>query len=85
MKHATPRVKIINKCKYCFRDFFGFYPLRECKTSEHGIKMKSAEFGVNNFLEDDDADLEKELRACQIFLVGCELEEGKHRVSNFAM
>ena len=47
--------------------------------------MKSAEFDVNNFLEDDDADLKEELQACQHFLVDSELEKGRHRVFNFAM
>ena len=47
--------------------------------------MKSAEFDVNNLLEDDDADLTEELQACQHFLVDSELEKGRHRVFNFAM
>ena len=47
--------------------------------------MKSAEFDVNNLLEDDDADLKEELQACQHFLVDSELEKGRHRVFNFTM
>ena len=47
--------------------------------------MKSAEFDVNNFLEDNDADLKEELQACQHFLVDSELEKGRHRVFNFAL
>ena len=47
--------------------------------------MKSAEFDVNNLLEDDDADLKEELQACQHFFVDSELEKGRHRVFNFAM
>ena len=48
--------------------------------------MKSGDFDVNNLLEDDDVDLKEELWACQLFLVvDCELEEGKHRVFNFAV
>ena len=60
-KHATPRVKITNKYKISSREFFGFYALQEHKTSEHGIRMKTAEFDVKNLLEDDDADLKEEL------------------------
>ena len=45
-KHATPRVKITHKCKICFKEFSGFYALRQHKTNEHGIQMKSAEFDV---------------------------------------
>ena len=84
-KHATPRVKTTHKCKICFEEFSGFQTLRQHKTSEHGIQMKSAEFDVNNLLEDDDADLREELQACQHFLVDSELEKGRHRVFNFAM
>ena len=84
-KHATPRVKNTLKCKICFQEFSGFYALRRHKTSEHGLQMKSAEFDVSNLLEDDDSDLGEELQACQHFLVDSELEQGTHRVSNFAM
>ena len=59
--------------------------MRQQKTSEHGIQMKSTEDDVNNFLEDDDADLKEELQACQNFLVDYELEKGRHRVFDFAM
>ena len=78
-------MKVTNKCKYCFREFFGLYAVREHKTSEQVIQIKSAEFDVNNLLDGDDADIKEELLSFQIFLVDCELEEGKHRVSNFAM
>ena len=47
--------------------------------------MKSAEFDVNNLLEDDDADFKEELQASQHFLVDSELEKGRHRAFNFAM
>ena len=84
-KHAIPREKIPHKCKICFKEFSGFYALRQHKTREHGIQMKSPEFDVNNLLEDDDADLKEELQACQHFLVDSELDKGRHRVFNFAM
>ena len=84
-KHETPRVKITYKCKICFKEFFGFYALRQHKTSEHGIQLKSAEFDVINLIEDDDADFKEELQACQHFLVESELEKQRHRVFNFVM
>ena len=84
-KHATPRVKTTHKCEICFKEFPGFYALRQHKTSGHGIQLKSVEFDVNNLLEDNDADLKEELQACQHFLVESELEKGRHRVCNFAM
>ena len=84
-KHVSPPVKGTHKCKICFEEFSDFYALRQHRTSEHGIQMKSAEFEVNIFLEDDDAELKEELQACQHFLVNSELEKGRHRVFNFAM
>ena len=84
-KHATPRVKTTHKCKICFKELSGFYALRQHKTSEHGIQIKTAEFDVNTFLEDNDADLKEKLQACQHFLVDSELEKGRHRVFNFSM
>ena len=83
--HATPRVKNSRKCKFCFKEFSGFYALRQYKTNAHGIQVKSADFDVNNPVEDDDADLKEELQACQHFLVDSELEKGRHRVFNFTM
>ena len=73
-KHATPQVKTTHKCKICFKEFSGFYALRQHKTSEHGVQMKSPESDVNTFPEDNDADLKEELQACQHFLVDSELE-----------
>ena len=84
-KHATPRVKNNTSVKNCLKEFSGFYALRQHKTSEHGLQMKSAEFDVSNLLEDDNADLKEELQACQHFLVDSELEKGRHRVFIFAM
>ena len=84
-KNATPRVKNTHKCKICLKEFSGFYALRQHKTNEHGLQMKSAEFDVSNLFEDDDADIKKELQACKHFPVDSELQKGKHRVSKFAM
>ena len=58
-------MKITHKCKICFEEFSGLYALRQHKTSEHGIHMKSTELDVNNLFEDDDADLKENLQACQ--------------------
>ena len=84
-KHATSQVKTTHKCKICFKEFSGIYALRQQKTSEHEIQMKSAKFDVNNLLEDNDADLKEELQAFQHFFVDSELEKRRHRVFNFAM
>ena len=84
-KHAAPREKNTRKCKICFKEFSGFYALRQHKTREHGIQMKSPEFDAKNLVEDDDADLKEELEACQHFLVDSELEKGGHRFFNYSM
>ena len=77
-------MKNTHKCKICFKEFSGFYALRQHKTSQHGIQLKSAEFDVINLFEDDDADLKEELQACQRFLVDSEFEKRRHLVFNFA-
>ena len=59
--------------------------MQQHKTGEHGIQMKSAEFDVNNFLDDDDADLKEELQASQHFLVDSRLHKGRHLNFNFVM
>ena len=78
-------MKNTHKCKICFKEFSGFYALRQHKRSERGLQVKSAELDVRNLLEDDDADLKKETQACQHFLVDSELEKGRHPVFNIAM
>ena len=65
-KHATPLVKTTHKRKFRFKEFSGVYAMRQHKTSEHGIQMKSTEFDVINLLEDDDADLKKNSRHVNI-------------------
>ena len=84
-KHATPRANNTHKYKICLEQIIGFYALRQHKTSEQGLHMKSADFDVNNLLEDDDADLKEELQACHNFLVDSELEKGRLCVFNFYM
>ena len=56
-EHATPRVKITHKYKVCPKEFSEFFALGQHKTNEHGFQTKSAEFDVNKFLEEEDADL----------------------------
>ena len=83
-KDATPRVKNTHRCKIWLKEFSVVYALRQRKTDEHGLQIKSAEFDVSNLLEDD-ADLKEEFQACQNFLVDSELEKGRHRFFNFTM
>ena len=68
-------MKVTQKCESAFEEFSCFYALRQHKTCEYGIQMKSAEFDENNVLEDDDADLKEKFQACQHFLVNSQPEK----------
>ena len=87
-KHSVPRSSIIYKCKLCHADFPGFYALRQHKNTQHGTQIG---FGASNIdVEDivgdvDDQCLRDELESCKHFLTDTEMENGRHRVFNFAM
>ena len=86
-KHSVPRPSITYKCKLCQADFPGFYDLRQHKNTQHGTQIG---FGANIFdVEDivgavDDQSL-RELESCKYFLTDTEIENGRHRILNFAM
>ena len=87
-KHSAPKLDITLKCKLCSAEFSGFYALRQHKNTQHGTQI---EFGANNFdVEDivgdvDDQSLREEMESCKRFLTDTEMENGRHRVFNFAM
>ena len=87
-KHSVPRPSITYKCKLCHAEFPGFYALRQHKNSQHGTQTG---FGAhNNDVEDivgdvDDQSLREELESCKHSLTDTEMENGRHRVFNFAM
>ena len=87
-KHSVPRPSIIYRCKLCHAEFPGFYALRQHKNTQHGTQIG---FGASNIdVEDmvgdvDDQSLREELESCKHFLSDTEMENGRHRVSNFAM
>ena len=72
MKHLE--LQLHTSVKLVSKIFLTFFALPQHKTSEHGIQMKSAEFALNYFLQDDDSELKEELQACQHFLVDPELK-----------
>ena len=86
-KHSVPRPSITYKCKLCHAEFTGYYALRQHKNTQHG---KQIGFGANNIdVEDivggvDDQSLREELESCKHFLTDTEMENGRHRVFNFA-
>ena len=87
-KHSVLRPSITYKCKLCHEDFPGFYALRQHKKTQHGTQIG---LGANNIdVEDivgavDDQSLREELESCKHFLTDIEMENGRHRVFNFAM
>ena len=87
-KHNVSRPSITYKCKLCYAEFSGFYALRQHKNTQHGTKNG---FGASNIdVEDiegdvDDQSLGEELESCKHFLTDTEMEDGRHRVFNFAM
>ena len=88
IKHGVPRPSITYKCKLCHVDFPGFYAFCQHKNTQHGTQIG---FGANNIdLMDivgavDDQSLREELESCKHFLTDNEMENGRHRVFNFAM
>ena len=87
-KRRVPRPSITYKCKLCHAEFPGFYALRQHKNTQHETQIG---FGANNIdVEDivgdvDDQSLREELESCKHFLTDTEIENGKHRVFNFAI
>ena len=84
-KHSAPKPDITFKCKLCHADFPGFYTLRQHRNTQHGPQMG---FGASNFDVEDivgDQILREELDSCKHFLTDTEMENGRHRVFNFAM
>ena len=85
---APPKPDITFKCKLSYADFPGFYSLRQHRNSQHGPKMG---FGASNLDVEDivvdvhDQSLREELESCKHFLTDTEMENGRHRVFNYAM
>ena len=87
-KHSVPRSSKTYKCELCHAEFPGFYALRQQKNTQHGTQIG---FGANNNdVEDiagyvDDQRLREELESCKHYLTDTGMENGRHRVFNFAM
>ena len=87
-KHSAPKPDITFKSKLCYAEFPGIYALRQHKNTQHGTQFG---FGATNIdVEDiagdvDDQSLREELESCKHFLTDTEMENGRHRVFNFAM
>ena len=87
-KHKVPRPSITYKCKLSHAEIPGLYALRQHKNAHHGteIGFGDSNFGVEDIMGDaDDQSLREELESCKNFLTDTEMENGRHRVFNFAM
>ena len=88
-KHnSVSRTSITYKSKICHAEFRGFYALRQHKNLQQGTQIG---FGANNFGMEDivrdvvNRNLREKLQSCKHFLTDTEMENGSHRVFNFAI
>ena len=87
-KHSVPRPSITYKCGLYHADFPGFYALRQHKNTQYGtqIGFGASNIDVEEIVGDvDDQSLREELKSCKNFLTVTEMENGRHRVFNFAL
>ena len=86
-KHSVLNPSITYKCNLFYAENLGFYALRQHKNTQHGTQIV---FGTSNInIEDivgavDDQSLREKLESCKHFLTDTEMENGRHRVFNFA-
>ena len=87
-RHSAPKPSITYKCKLCHAEFPGFYALRQHKNTQHGtqIGFGASNIDVDDIVRDvDDQSLREDLESRKHFLSDTEMENGRHRVFNFAM
>ena len=87
-KHSVPRPSITYKCKLCHAEFPGVYALRQHKNTQHGTQLgfAASNIDVEDIVGDvDDQSFREDLESCKHFLSDTEMENGRHRVFNFAM
>ena len=85
-KYIAQKAVVTSKRKYCFREFLGFYALRQYKKTQHGFPIKIAKVDLDEIIKEVDVpNLKEELRSCQHFLVYSELERTRHNVINYAV
>ena len=87
-KHSAPKLDVTFKCKICYQEFPGFYPLRQHRNTQHGMQIgsRTRDVDVEHIGGDvDDQRLREELRSCQHFLVDSELERARHKEFNYAV
>ena len=87
-KHSAPKSDVTFKCKLCYQEFPGFYALHQHSNNQHGMQIGSriGNLDVEHIVGDiEDHRFREELRSCQHFLVGSDLERARLKVFNFAV
>ena len=87
-KHSKATAMVVHQGRIFDKDFHSFYNLREDKRKEHGAQRGSGAQNVDvaHVIGDVvDNGLKEELETCKHFLVDSEMENGRHKVYNFAM
>ena len=69
-KHKTPKPVVTFKCKLSYREFPGFYALRQHKNTTQGFSIWTANVDPHDVISDvEGMNLNEELHSCQLFLV----------------
>ena len=87
-KHFRATARVAHKCKKCDKDIHSFYNLPKHKRKEHEAQRISGAQNVDvaHVMEDVfDYHLKEEMETCKHFSVDSDMENGRHRVYNFAM
>ena len=75
-----------SKFKHCYHKFSDVYALRQHKNTQHSFPIKTARVQLEDILtENDDSNLEEELRSRQHILVFSEIKPIKHKIFNYAL
>ena len=87
-KNSKATARVVHERKISDKGFHSFHLLREHGRMEHGAQRGSSaqNIDVTQLMGDvDDSSLKEELETCKPFLVDSEMENGRHRIYNFAM
>ena len=83
-KHSAAKSVVTFKCKLCYQEFLRFSALRQHKNTQNGFPFKTTIVDPDKIINAvDDANLKKDLRSYQHFLVDCELERMRHKIFNY--
>ena len=85
-EHSAPKPADTFGSKLCYQKFTGFCASRQHKNFQHGCPIKTTNVDPDDIMNKvDDANLKKELRSYQHFLVDSKLERARHKVFIYAI